>query len=315
MNNLQLYKGKTILVTGATGLVGSNLVERLVSVDDCHVIAMGRNLSRLREAFASFSDNKQLTLLEHDVCQGIPEGLGVIDYIFNTAGPIGGQAIMNTPVDVITSNVDGSKNCLDYIKKQRDCGVVRGKVIVFSSVTVSNATKGSRSITEQMSKETDCLDDPISAYTQTKRMVEVMAKAYCRQYSVPVVILRLSYVYGYSHFMPQTAVFSFLRNVVNGQAIELTNPNQNKRDNIYVEDAIDNILLLAAMGINGESYNVSSAGEKGNYASMLDFANEIISIWNDNNPNIKVGLRTVEPLVNHEGFVYSNIKARMLGGV
>ena len=315
MDTIQGLIGKTVLVTGATGLVGSNLVNRLLQAPGCHVIAMGRSLERLKYVFDGHNNNQQLSLVEHDVSRELPQSLGTIDFIFNTAGPIGGSVINNNPVELILSNIMGTINCLEYIKTQRNSGIDRGKVIVFSSVTASVSSEKGIIIEEQASYLTDSIDSSVSPYSQTKRMVEVIAKSYWKEYMIPSVVVRLSYVYGFSRLMPNTAVFSFIQKVASGQDIELLNEEQVKRDNIFIDDAIEGILAIGVNGNSGESYNISSSGDKGNYASMLDFANAIVQVMNKAMSGHPVKVIIKKEPHNIEGYMYSNAKMRAVGGV
>lgn len=307
-----IFENKRVLVTGATGLIGSNLVNRLLSIGVGHVIAIGRNKSKLDRVFGSEVPN--LSLIQHEVTEPLPESLGTLDYIFHAAGPIGGKAIKETPVDVALSNIKGTINCLDYLRKQKEAGNI-GIFIGFSSASVANYISDiDMSIDESQTELTNSLDAVYAPYTESKRMVEVLAKSYYRQYGIPVLLTRFSYVYGYSASMPETAFFEFVKNSVEFKDIIMTNPVDEKRDNIYIDDAIDSLLKVCENGQYGESYNISSNGHLGNFASMIDIANCIVKIHNEKNPQRKMKLILQKEPVFKPGIRMDNHKAMAVGG-
>ena len=99
-------------------------------------------------------------------------------------------------------------------------------------------------------------------------MVEVIAQAYYRQYDIDSVIVRISYVYGYTKQHPNTAFYEFIEKAVKGEDIILNNSGMARRDNIYISDVINALLILCMKGEAGEIYNVSSAGEKVNFTGI-----------------------------------------------
>ena len=122
------FNHKTILITGATGLIGSNLVKRLLQYPDNDIILVGRSKEKLEKVFGH---HERIRLVEHDISTPFLEGLGHIDCIYHAASPISGEIIKTRPLDVINSNLNGTIHCLEYLKNQGS-----GKMIVFSSATV-----------------------------------------------------------------------------------------------------------------------------------------------------------------------------------
>ena len=124
------FEGKTILITGATGLIGTHLVKRLFE-GNVHIIALGRNRNKLEDVFDNCKVSGHLELIEGDVSIRVPEIAGGIDYIFHAASPIAGDIIRTKPVSVVKANILGTLNCLEYLRKQD-----KGRMVVFSSATV-----------------------------------------------------------------------------------------------------------------------------------------------------------------------------------
>ena len=291
-----IYKGKVVLVTGASGLIGSNLVNRLLRFDGVHVIALGRDRGRLQQVFRSQLSNPALTLVEHDISVPLAISLGRIDFVFHAAGPISGQIIRMDPLSVVSANLKGLINCLDYLQNQKnDTGVV-GTIIVFSSATVyGNAYDCQTVVKETETAMAETLDSPTAPYSESKRMVEVVARSYAAQCGLVVKIARFSYVYGYCKIPPSTAFYEFIKKAIKGEDLLFKQSGFAKRDNIYVDDAVDGVLHVCEYGMSCEAYNISSCGEGGNFAAIDEIAGEISRRANAD------GRRNVRVVVQHQG--------------
>lgn len=268
--NLDIFRNKTILVTGATGLIGSHIVEKLLATDGTTVIAVGRSKAKLSSTFSNSPHLGLLKCMEHDISRPLPDEIGNVDYIFHAASPISGEIIKTRPLDVIESNLSGTINCLEYLKHQG-----HGKMVVFSSATVYSVETSSHVAHETETSIADCIDAPNAPYSESKRMIEVIANAYHKQHQVEVLIARFSYVYGYSKHPAKTAFYEFINRALAGENIVMNKSGLSRRDNIYVEDAVDGLLHLCQVGKDGEVYNISSNGDKGNYAAVDEMADII----------------------------------------
>lgn len=268
-------KNKRILITGATGLIGSNLAERLLQ-DGNTLYVTGRNKKKLDATFAEYLDAGMLHTVEHDASDSIPTEIKDIDYIFHAAGPMERDVVMNKPVSVLMPNIVGTINCLEFLKKQEEETAKKGRMIVFSSVTVySNPTNEDYTAVESDTTHAISLDQAYACYAESKRMSEVIAQSYRRQYGLDIVIARFSTVYGYCKNIPNTAFFEFINKAMTGENITLNGSGMPRRDNIYVDDAINGLLTIAEKGESGEAYNISSNGDLGNFAAIDEIAEQI----------------------------------------
>lgn len=282
--NLSIFKEKVVLITGATGLIGSHIAKALLSLDEIKVIVVGRSQQKLKKTFSEYISSNKIYCLEHDVSQPLPSSLGKIDYIFHAASPISGEVIKTRPLDVISSNLSGTINCLEYLKKQE-----YGKMIVFSSATVYSIDEPSHVAVESKTNMADNIDALNAPYSESKRMIEVIANAYHKQFNVDIIIARFSYVYGYSINPAKTAFYEFINKAMNGEDLTLNKSNLPRRDNIYVDDAIRGLLHLCEFGTSGDTYNISSNGDWDNYAAIDEIAESIVRGANKiNGTNIKV---------------------------
>lgn len=305
MNLKNYYENKTIMITGASGLIGSNLARQLFEYNCKKILLVGRNIAKLKYVFGDLN-SPSLSFIEHDINCGIPSSYGNVDYIFHAASPISGQAIKNEPVSVISSNLYGIVHCIDYLKSQKEC---KGCLVVFSSATVYENTDQQGAVYSEENTEHACsLESPVASYAESKRMIEVIAKSYVKQFGLNIKIARIGYVYGYSKILLKTAFFDFIRNVKCGENIIFQNTKFFKRDNIYIDDVIDGILHVAVLGSSGESYNVSSGGKLNNYSSIYDMAQIMIEVA-DNNTKVE----TEDNVLISEGVILNNEKLCGLG--
>ncbi|MBB2182847.1 NAD(P)-dependent oxidoreductase [Lachnospiraceae bacterium MD1] len=310
------FEGLRVLVTGATGLIGSYLVRRLLS-EGAIVIATGRKEEKLKYVFKEFVENSKLILYAFNISYGIPDDLGELDYVFHAASPISGDEIKDKPVNTIEANIFGTRNCLEYIKKQGETCGKKGKVVIFSSATVYGTSLKNIGhdliVNEENTDNAEVLSGLSTPYSESKRMVEVMAYAYYRQYGVDVVVSRISYVYGYIRNYPKTAFYEFINNYINNKDIVINNGGMARRDNIFVEDVINGLLLIAKNGISGEAYNISSNGEKNNYLAIDEIAEVIIEqgkLIRHNNSKV---IKKQPNLIRLPGIQISNEKIKSLG--
>lgn len=309
------FNKKTVLVTGATGLMGSNIVDRLMEMGDVKVVALARNKKKSEKKFKDYIGNKNFITIIQDICTSInlPKDVKV-DYIFHAAGAMAGEVINNKPLEVIDANLTGTRNCLDLLHKQKKAAH-DGRLVLFSSVTVyGNNSNSDRIVTEKDTDIAGTLEVPYAAYAETKRMSEVLALSYCRQHDIDVVIARLSTVYGYTRFPPNTAFYEFIKKALSNEEIALKSSGLPRRDNIYIDDAIDGLLLICENGIKGEAYNISSNGDLENFAAIDEIA-EIVAKVSSEKYGKNIDVRYADPSRKNRvaGVKLDNTKVKALG--
>lgn len=270
------FKGKRVLVTGATGLIGSQLTHSLAKVEGIKIIAVSRNKQKLEKSFLNYFSNANFSIIAHDISEPLESFEYPFDYIFHAASPQENKIIHNRPIEVINANISGTLNCLDLLERQKNHHGVEGRLILFSSVTVyGNQSQEDIVVRESDTYTAQPLESKGAPYSESKRMSEVIARAYFNQFGSNITIARLSTVYGDTLIKSDTAFFEFLNNVIIRQNTHIQNCTLPRRDNIYLEDAISGLICIALHGKTGEVYNISSNGELGNFKAIDEIAEVI----------------------------------------
>ena len=244
--------GANILITGATGLIGSCLVEVLMSRPDkdYHVFASGRNEERAKNRFAEYADDPHFHFFKYDVMKPL-EGEVKFDYIIHAASNASPNFFATKPVEVIKSNIDGVSHLMGYGLKH---GLKR--LLYVSSGEVYGEGDG-RVFTEDYSGYVDCTK-PRSCYPTSKRAAETLCVAYGAEYGVETVIARPSHTYGPHFTEADNRVYAqFIRNVLHGEDIVMKSTGSQFRSWCYVVDCAAALLYILLKGENGQAYNIA----------------------------------------------------------
>lgn len=244
--------GCNILITGATGLIGSCLVEVLLSRHqiDYEIYASGRSNRSFRMRFEEYLDNPRFHFFEYDVTTPLRSEI-CFQYIIHAASYASPNAFASKPVEVMQANFNGVSNLLDYGYKN---GLKR---FLFVSTGEVYGEGDGRVFTEDYSGFVDCTN-PRSCYPSCKRAAESLTISYGVEYGVDVVIARPCHVFG-PHFTElDNRVFAqFFRSIVNGNDIVLKSTGEQFRSWCYVIDCVSGLLYILLRGQNGQAYNVS----------------------------------------------------------
>ena len=250
----EALNGCNILVTGATGLLGSCLVEVLMmhSVGNYHVYAAGRNEARMRRLFARYLDDPAFHFVLFDVMQPICSEVA-FHFIIHAASNASPFFFVQQPVEVMKANLMGVCHLMDY-GLQHDLH----RFLYVSSGEVYGEGDG-RVFTEEYSGYVNTMS-PRSCYPSAKRAAETICVSYGEEYGVDVVVARLSHVYG-PHFTDNdNRVYAqFIRNVLQGEDIVMKSTGAQFRSWCYVVDAVNGLLHILLKGVSGNVYNVADA--------------------------------------------------------
>ena len=268
---------KTILVTGAAGFIGANLVKELLATTDDKIVGID-NLNTYYDVSLKEYRLKEIESLNGDFTfvKGSIADKALLDSLFETynfnivvnlAAQAGVRYSITNPDVYIESNMIGFYNILE------ECRHHPVEHLVYAS---SSSVYGSNKKVPYSTD--DKVDNPVSLYAATKKSNELFAHAYSKLYNIPSTGLRFFTVYGPAG-RPDMAYFSFTNKLIKGETIKIFNYGNCKRDFTYVDDIVKGIKLVmdkAPEKKNGEDglpippYAVYNIGNN-NPENLLDF--------------------------------------------
>lgn len=263
----EVFRDKTVLVTGATGRLGMYLVEAVskANIDwnlNITILALARSEKKLQEVFGQSLYLPYIHTMVQDVTAPIVWE-GNIDFIFHTAGLASPKDFTNWPVDTLWGHVQGTRNVLELAREKKS-----GKVLYVSTVEIYGEWKQEEGLREEDMGPIHC-DHARACYPEAKRLCEAMLASYEAQYQVPYVGVRLSHTFGPGISLDDGRAFSeFIRNVIRKEDIVLQSDGSAVRTYTYVADVIGGMLLAATKG-KARYYNIANPA---NQISIRDLA-------------------------------------------
>ena len=272
------FDGKTILVTGATGMLATYISYFLLFLKeekgiDLRLLALCRTKSKAEKAFKNFLDKPYFQLLLQDVCNPIQYD-GSIDYIFHLAGNASPYFINTDPVGIVMSNMLGTFNILELAKDKKT-----SKVIFASTREVYGRNELEDSLTETSFGIIDPMENR-SCYPESKRAAETIFRSYFLQYGINFNALRIAHSYGPGMNLHSDGrvMADLMGNVVDGKDIELKSTGEALRAFCYITDAVTGIFYATLKGEPGEAYNLANETEE---ISIRDLAKMLVSLRKD----------------------------------
>lgn len=245
MQKIEL-KGKTVLVTGAAGFIGSNLViELFKTIEDIKIVGIDNMNDYYDVAIKEWrlqqieKMNGQWTFIKGDISyKATIDGI-LSEYkpavVVNLAAQAGVRYSITNPDAYIQSNLIGFYNILEACRHSYDNGETGVEHLVYAS---SSSVYGTNKKVPYSTD--DKVDNPVSLYAATKKSNELMAHSYCKLYNIPATGLRFFTVYGPAG-RPDMAYFGFTNKLLKGQTIQIFNYGNCKRDFTYVDDIVEGV--------------------------------------------------------------------------
>lgn len=276
-------KGKTVLVTGAAGFIGSFLSERLLSdFEDIRVIGFDSVNDyydiRLKESrLEKLQKHRNFIFIKANLADKDKVSEVFREYspqiVVNLAAQAGVRYSITNPDAYIESNIIGFYNILEACRHSYDDGATPVEHLVYAS---SSSVYGSNKKVPYSTG--DKVDNPVSLYAATKKSDELMAHAYSKLYNIPSTGLRFFTVYGPAG-RPDMAYFGFTDKLLRGETIRIFNYGNCKRDFTYIDDIVEGVVRVmqgAPERKDGEDglpvppYAVYNIGNQ-NPENLLDF--------------------------------------------
>ena len=276
-------KGKTVLVTGAAGFIGSFLSERLLlDFEDIRVIGFDSVNDyydiRLKESrLEELQKHENFTFIKANLADKDKVNEVFCKYspqiVVNLAAQAAVRYSITNPDAYIESNIIGFYNILEACRHSYDDGATPVEHLVYAS---SSSVYGSNKKVPYSTD--DKVDNPVSLYAATKKSDELMAHAYSKLYNIPSTGLRFFTVYGPAG-RPDMAYFGFTNKLLRGETIRIFNYGNCKRDFTYIDDIVEGVVRVmqgAPERKDGEDglpvppYAVYNIGNQ-NPENLLDF--------------------------------------------
>jgi len=251
-----LFRDTTVVLSGASGMVGSFLVDVLMTRNaadgmNCTVHALARDAAGLRTRFARYLGSPNLVLTRADVTEGVDADKA--DYVIHAASNTHPVAYASDPIGTITANVQGTYAMLDLARRTQ-----ARRTAFLSTVEVYGENRGDvERFSESDLGYIDC-NTVRAGYPESKRTGEALCQAFGAQYGLAVVIPRLPRLFGPTmRFTDTKALSQFLLKALHGEDIVLKSAGNQFYSYCHVADAVSAILRCLACGEPGQAYNVA----------------------------------------------------------
>lgn len=272
---LDALRGARVLVTGATGLIGSCLTDALLMLNaargmEIDVYAAGRSEAGMRARFGAAADGSRFHYVPYDATK-TPALDFEADYVVHAATSAHPLAYATDPVGVFQANVAGAMNLLEALRiwgHGRFLLLSTGEIYGENPMLPEGFGEGYMGYIDAMK--------PRSCYPEGKRAAETLCACYAAQYGVDALVARLCHVYGPTFTASNSrADAQFLRNALAGRDIVMKSAGSQVRSWCYVADAVCALLTLLIKGEAGQAYNVAN---RHSVASIREYAQTLSDI-------------------------------------
>lgn len=252
-------EGKDILIVGASGLIGTCLVDALVRRNEKYnsgigIFTLGRSLEKARSRFGDYLKEGKITFIQQDISKPLTTERH-FDFYIHGASNTHPVAYASDPVGTITANVFGMYHILEH-------GAAHGaeRILLISTVEIYGNSPSPEGFREKDMGYIDC-NTQRAGYPESKRVAESLCQAYLAGHDTDVVIGRLCRTYGPTMSMDDSkALAQFIRNGVRGEDVVLKSEGNQNFSYCYMADAVAGLLTILLKGEKGEAYNIADPG-------------------------------------------------------
>ena len=253
----EILKGKSIMISGATGLIGSFLIDVLIekNINDalgCTIYALGRSKDKAETRFDKYFEN--LKFINYDVKLPLDmDDLGTINYILHLASNTHPVQYSTDPIGTITTNIIGLQNMLEFA-----CAHNTTRFAFASSNEIYGENRGDTEFFDESYFGYINCNTLRAGYPESKRCGEALCQAYKSQKGLDVVIPRFTRTYGPTMLMTDTkAISQFIKKGVSGEDIVLKSAGTQLYSYQCVADSVSGLLTVLLCGESGEAYNIA----------------------------------------------------------
>ena len=250
-------EGKTVAITGATGLIGKTLVLSIAAHNklvgekskQTRVLALVRNVAK---AQLILGDDDYIDILHWDASRPSTEGFPKADYVIHCANMTDSASFIERPVEVIETTAEGARSMLEYGRRSN------ARVLVLSTMEVYGQYDSEDPISEDQGGFLDAMNVR-NSYPEAKRLDEALTTAYASEFGVSATVARLAQTFGPGVPYDDRRVFAdFARSCVEGRNIVLLTTGQKRNMYLSTRDAATGLLTVLVKGEAGRAYNVAN---------------------------------------------------------
>ena len=272
------FAGSTVLISGATGLIGKYLVGFLTQYCNCKVILVVRDIEKAKQLWEKLGDRIQYI---HSDITKLEKADMAVDYMIHGASVTSGKSFTMQPTEVIYTSVEGTRRMLEFARENP-----LRSFLLLSTMEVYGAPSTNEKICETSGTNLDTMSVRTS-YPESKRLCESLCTAYYSEYKVPARVLRLTQTFGPGVEYNDSRVFAeFARCALEGKDIILHTKGDTERNYLYLADACTAILTTLTKGANGEAYN---AANEETYCSIRQMAELVAGRVSKKKIKVRVG--------------------------
>lgn len=254
-----MLQDKSIVLSGATGLIGSFFVDAILEKNkisnlNCTVYALVRNIPKAQERFCKYDNSSNLVFVQYDVNKPLDDvRIRIADYVLHLASNTHPILYATDPIGTITTNIIGVQNLLEFAVNNSS-----NRFIFASSNEIYGENRGDVELFDENYCGYINCNSLRADYPESKRCGEALCQAYSHQKGIDTVIARFTRTFGPTmSFSDSKAICQFIIKGVRNEDIILKSDGTQYYSYLYVSDAVSGLLRILLCGNNREAYNIS----------------------------------------------------------